>query len=249
MPDAFDPYFKWLGIPKADQPPHCYRLLGIEMFESDVDVISNAVDARMAQLKSFQSGQHAADSQRLLNEIAAAKIWLLNPQKKSTYDSKLRAAVERRKQAATGQVRVAEPLNDGPSVAADANSSPYTEFDFQSTRSSAHRVAGKKQKLPIWVIPSAGVALASIAGLGPQRRSPATTNKQPSGETTPSNRLRAYRSQLQTPPPLRRRVRRILRLIPKIRRRLPKLQIIGSLKNNRWLCLNRRNRTNHRTGA
>ena len=31
MPDAFDPYFKWLGIPKADQPPHGYRLLGIEL--------------------------------------------------------------------------------------------------------------------------------------------------------------------------------------------------------------------------
>jgi hypothetical protein len=26
----FDPYRKWLGIPPKDQPPHYYRLLGIE---------------------------------------------------------------------------------------------------------------------------------------------------------------------------------------------------------------------------
>ena len=44
MSDAFDPYFKWLGIPKADQPPHAYRLLGIELFESDADVISGVRD-------------------------------------------------------------------------------------------------------------------------------------------------------------------------------------------------------------
>ena len=56
MPDAFDPYFKWLGIPKSDQPPHAYRLLGIELFESDADVISNAADGRMAQIKNYQTG-------------------------------------------------------------------------------------------------------------------------------------------------------------------------------------------------
>src|SRR5208283_2682615 len=91
MSDAFDPYFKWLGIPKADQPPHGYRLLGIEPFESDGDVISNAADGRMAQIKNFQSGKFAAVSQKLLNEVAAAKICLLNPQKKAEYDRRLRA--------------------------------------------------------------------------------------------------------------------------------------------------------------
>ena len=41
MTESFDPYHKWLGIPPQDQPPHYYRLLGIELFESDPDVISN----------------------------------------------------------------------------------------------------------------------------------------------------------------------------------------------------------------
>ena len=35
MSEAFDPYFQWLGIRPADQPPDHYRLLSIPQFESD----------------------------------------------------------------------------------------------------------------------------------------------------------------------------------------------------------------------
>jgi hypothetical protein len=28
MPEAFDPYHKWLAIPPEEQPPHHYRLWG-----------------------------------------------------------------------------------------------------------------------------------------------------------------------------------------------------------------------------
>lgn len=44
MADDFDPYRKWLGIVPKDQPPNHYRLLGIELFESDPDVIEGAAD-------------------------------------------------------------------------------------------------------------------------------------------------------------------------------------------------------------
>ena len=33
-PETFDAYHEWLGIPPKDQPPNHYRLLGIELFES-----------------------------------------------------------------------------------------------------------------------------------------------------------------------------------------------------------------------
>jgi len=36
MAEDFDPYYKWLGILPKDQPPHNYRLLGIELFEEDL---------------------------------------------------------------------------------------------------------------------------------------------------------------------------------------------------------------------
>lgn len=91
MPSGFDPYYKWLGIPPEHQPPDHYRLCGVTRYEPNLDVISNAIDARMAHLRTFQSGPHAADSQKLLNELSAASTVLLNPEKKAVYDRQLRA--------------------------------------------------------------------------------------------------------------------------------------------------------------
>ncbi|HEX5471097.1 MAG TPA: hypothetical protein VFW73_04390 [Lacipirellulaceae bacterium] len=89
MADQFDPYHKWLGIPAWEQPPHHYRLLGLTMFESDADVIESAADQRMAHVRTFQCGEHSSDSQKLLNELAAAKLWLLTPERKTPYDTEL----------------------------------------------------------------------------------------------------------------------------------------------------------------
>ena len=91
MPDAFDPYHKWLAIPPEDQPPDHYRLLGVKRFEGDPDVIANAADQRMVHVRSFQAGEQSAASQKLLNEIAAARVCLLDPKKKAAYDEGLRA--------------------------------------------------------------------------------------------------------------------------------------------------------------
>lgn len=93
MSESFNPYRKWLGIPEQDQPANHYRLLGVELFESDPDVIANAADGRMAQLKNYQAGKYSQDSQRILNEIAAAKICLLNPAKRAEYDRQLKQSV------------------------------------------------------------------------------------------------------------------------------------------------------------
>ena len=90
MPEIFDPYYKWLGIPPAEQPPNHYRLLGVNLFESDTDVIASAADQRMSHLRSFQTGEYSQASQRLLNEVATARLCLLDPGKKRTYDEQLR---------------------------------------------------------------------------------------------------------------------------------------------------------------
>jgi len=91
MSDSFDPYLKWLGIAAQDQPPNHYRLLGIDLFQEDADVIENAVDQRMAHVRTFQSGQHSKLSQQILNEISAAKLVLLISEKKAAYDHQLKA--------------------------------------------------------------------------------------------------------------------------------------------------------------
>ena len=90
MDEPFDPYYKWLGIPPEEQPPNHYRLLAVRPLESDGDVIESAADARMAHLRTYQAGKHSALSQKLLNEVASAKVCLLNPDKKAQYDAQLK---------------------------------------------------------------------------------------------------------------------------------------------------------------
>jgi len=84
--EKFDPYHRWLGIPPNQQPPNHYRLLGLDPLENDPDVIESAADRQMAHLRTFQIGPYAHLSQKLLNEVAAAKVCLLNPEKKAAYD-------------------------------------------------------------------------------------------------------------------------------------------------------------------
>jgi len=89
--ERFDAYFKWLGIPPAEQPPNYYRLLGIPLFVDDVEVISHAADRLMAQIRTFQTGPHSALSQKILNEISRARITLLKTHTKAEYDRRLQA--------------------------------------------------------------------------------------------------------------------------------------------------------------
>ncbi|MDO4627650.1 MAG: hypothetical protein Q4C70_00545, partial [Planctomycetia bacterium] len=93
MSNAFDPYHTWLGISPAEQPPNHYRLLGIPLFESNQDVISNAADRQMAHIRTFQSGKHSKESQKLLNELSAARVVLLDATKRTAYDTQLRATM------------------------------------------------------------------------------------------------------------------------------------------------------------
>jgi hypothetical protein len=86
----FDPYRKWLGIPEDQRPPTHYQLLGIAPDEQDIDVIEAAVLRQSAFVRNFQSGQHADDATRVLNEIAAARLCLVDRQKRAKYDADLR---------------------------------------------------------------------------------------------------------------------------------------------------------------
>ena len=90
MAGNFDAYYEWLGISPKDQPPNYYRLLGIELFESDPDVIASAAEQRILHVHSFQTGKYAIISQKMQKKITAATGCLLNAEKKSEYDISLR---------------------------------------------------------------------------------------------------------------------------------------------------------------
>ncbi len=149
MTEPFDPYRKWLGIPAQDRPPHHYRLLGIEPFESDQEVICNAADARMAQIKTFQTGKHSDHSQRLLNELAAAKVCLLNPAKKAEYDQELREGRGARDEGRGGN---APGLRSGGEDADDLEEvSPVVVV---SAKPSDYLARRRRKRQPTWLMPS-----------------------------------------------------------------------------------------------
>jgi WD40 repeat protein/formylglycine-generating enzyme required for sulfatase activity len=91
---AFDPYHIWLGIPPEDQPPNHYRLLAIPELESNPDVIDAGAEQRMVFLRTFQTGDQVQLAEKLLNEVSAARVCLLNTDQKAEYDQQLQAEMQ-----------------------------------------------------------------------------------------------------------------------------------------------------------
>lgn len=112
MAESFDPYYKWLGIPPQEQPPHHYRLLGLNLFETDPDVIDAAANQRMGFIQSCAHGPHIALTQKLLNEIATARVCLLNPESRAAYDEQLRQRLQPAEPAPVS--RPAKPKRKAP---------------------------------------------------------------------------------------------------------------------------------------
>ncbi len=94
MTEDFDPYYKWLGIRPEHQPPHHYRLLGLEPLEPHVEVIDAAANRQMSYLREKATGAYVQESQQLLNEVAQARRTLLDPAIKSEYDAALKKQLE-----------------------------------------------------------------------------------------------------------------------------------------------------------
>lgn len=90
MTESFDPYHEWLGIPPSQQPADHYGLLGVPRLTASMDEIRSAAEQRMVYVRSFQTGPRSKYTQRLLNELANAKLCLSNPQTRAAYDSVLR---------------------------------------------------------------------------------------------------------------------------------------------------------------
>ena len=173
MSAGFDPYLTWLSIHPEQQPPDHYRLLGLNRFESKPDVIENAMDGRLQFLAAFANGEHGEVAQRLIHEIEAAGVCLLNRDAKVGYDKQLRAISKKLKRAKP--LVKAKPLPDSESPlpdVADKNASP---------NASIHVAALDGQDQPTRVLDfvdhsvPAGVAYPTVHLRGGQRRGPSQT--------------------------------------------------------------------------
>lgn len=114
----FDPYRKWLGIPEQFRPPTHYQLLGIGIEERDREVIEAAAIRQSAYVRNFQNGPNGDVAARLLTEIAAARVCLLDATKRAAYDAMIRPAT------AAGPQRPAAAPPRGPAMPATGAMNP-----------------------------------------------------------------------------------------------------------------------------
>lgn len=190
MAEPFDPYHRWLGIPPEDQPPNHYRLLGIALFEDQPDVIEHAADRQMAHLRTFQVGPHAALSQRLLNEVAAAKVCLLKPDKKAAYDGFLRRRVKESAQPAGETAAgnspppfpVAPPEEEPPTVELDVRAEEAGSVESEKEPAVAATHARWWPALAAAVLAVglvAGIAALIVMLAAPRSESPPANSAEP----------------------------------------------------------------------
>ena len=102
------------GINLPDQCSNYYELLGLTLFETDVEVVDSKVRSMMRDARKYQVGQFADQAEKCLDLLATARTCLLDPQLKRTYDDQLRVQLGLpplpRESDAAADVATADPL-------------------------------------------------------------------------------------------------------------------------------------------
>ncbi len=171
MSEDFDPYYRWLGIPPEEQPPHHYRLLGVKPFEEDTEVINNAADRQMNYVRTFQMGKRGPLAEEILNKIAVAKVCLLSSTQKAEYDRRLKSEIGETttQQAVTKPATSQEPsppqIPTPPAAPPEAPPQQVSIATSAAARPGSRRVAREKPGKRSWQKTSTLVAVTIIVVL------------------------------------------------------------------------------------
>jgi hypothetical protein len=84
-----DVYRDWLGIQETNRPLNYYQLLRLKAFEDDPSKIRENYRKMNAHVRKYASGDYAAETQMLLNELAKAMLCLTDTARKLEYDVSL----------------------------------------------------------------------------------------------------------------------------------------------------------------
>jgi len=166
----FDPYHKWLGIPKEQRPPTYYQLLGIVAEEEDREVIEEAAMRQTAHLRNYQAGANARECARLLTEVAQARLTLLNPAKRQAYDAKLAASTIKKSSDQTG-IKTALQASATAPQALEVNAfaelgEPSTPPSPTGSRTRLDAIQKPRKPLPWVIIASGGIGVLAILVIG-----------------------------------------------------------------------------------
>ncbi|MBM80272.1 MAG: hypothetical protein CMJ78_06715 [Planctomycetaceae bacterium] len=157
----FDAYHKWLGIPPSQQPPTHYRLLGVDLFESDAEVIDVAANQRMSYLQDVAAGLHVELSQKLLNEISSARRCLLNADEKAAYDEKLRAEIDAASEASDAAPSPFD-FSESPELTPEPKATRKKPAKSDDSEDSESEEEAKPKGLPVVWIGTGVVSVISI---------------------------------------------------------------------------------------
>ena len=164
--EAFNPYREWLGLSADIDAPDYYQLLGLDPFESDRTRLTTAADRALARVRGFRPGVHAAAWARLLDELASAKSCFSDPERKSTYDNRLRQSGSRSQPVESPsrpQLQVA-PNSASPDLyppgmaPPDADSVPNSSIGVQRPATDSHPANLSPEDPMAPLVPGAGDA-------------------------------------------------------------------------------------------
>jgi hypothetical protein len=138
----------------------------------------------MSHLRSFQGGPQSTLSQKLLHEVASAKVCLLSPAKKSTYDAQLRQflAAARPTMSAPNQANARARPVAGTQAPVSELSEFATTWDTDKVKTSRKsKRATKRRPFPVWLaIPAATTAiLAAVLVVSLMKRSGRDSKTEP----------------------------------------------------------------------
>jgi hypothetical protein len=89
-----DLYQEWLGVEPGRRPPDHYALLLLPRFRDDMDAVESGARRQMDRLDKYalHPDRELRDAvQRMMNEVARARVCLVNPARKKEYDKSLAA--------------------------------------------------------------------------------------------------------------------------------------------------------------
>lgn len=97
VPDNFNPYHKWLGIPQQKCPPTFYELLGISLDEEDRSVIESSAERQRSHVEQYLGTEWNKFANQIISQIAEAEVTLLSADLRREYDRKVKLFKKRRK--------------------------------------------------------------------------------------------------------------------------------------------------------
>lgn len=125
MSESLDPYVAWLDYASHDRAPGYYALLGLPLFETDLQRIQQALLERSTIVSNHLQGPKSAVAARVLAELSYAEQRLTDATSKAGYDALLRKSLGNSRQVSAFKSGIpTTDADDGPVMLVEVEVQP-----------------------------------------------------------------------------------------------------------------------------